>query len=40
MAFAIAALGATGDTLIRGASASNFSFPGFFDVLHGLAVHS
>ena len=40
MAFAIAALGATGDTLIRGASASNVSFPGFFDVLHGLAVHS
>ena len=36
MAFSIAALGATGDTRIEGASCVAVSYPGFFDVLAGL----
>jgi 3-phosphoshikimate 1-carboxyvinyltransferase len=36
MAFAIAALRATGDTLIRGASAARISFPDFFVLLESL----
>ena len=38
MAFAIAALGATGDTEIHGAEAASISFPEFFDWLDDLAV--
>ena len=37
MAFAIAALGATGPTLIEGADAVAVSYPAFFDDLEGLA---
>jgi len=37
MAFAIAALGATGPTLIEGADAVAVSYPGFFDDLERLA---
>ncbi|MCX6544284.1 MAG: 3-phosphoshikimate 1-carboxyvinyltransferase [Acidobacteria bacterium] len=36
MAFAIAALGATGPTTIAGADAVSVSYPGFFDVLEGM----
>lgn len=36
MAFAIAALGATGPTLITGADAAAVSYPAFFDTLDGL----
>jgi 3-phosphoshikimate 1-carboxyvinyltransferase len=38
MAFSIAALRATGDTLIRGADAAAISFPEFFDLLDRVAV--
>lgn len=38
MAFSVAALRATGDTLIRGAEAASISFPEFFDWLDELAV--
>jgi 3-phosphoshikimate 1-carboxyvinyltransferase len=37
MAFAIAALGATGPTTINGADAVAVSYPAFFDHLHRLA---
>jgi len=37
MAFGIAALRASGDTLIRNSDASEVSFPGFFDALEGVA---
>jgi 3-phosphoshikimate 1-carboxyvinyltransferase len=37
MAFAVAALRASGETQIRGADAAVISFPGFFEVLEGLA---
>ncbi len=37
MAFAIAALRATGDTLIQGASAASISFPEFFPLLRHIA---
>ena len=37
MAFAVAALRATGDTLIRGASAAQISYPEFFTMLEKLA---
>ena len=36
MAFAIAALAATGDTLVRGAEAVDVSYPGFFETLASL----
>jgi 3-phosphoshikimate 1-carboxyvinyltransferase len=36
MAFAVAALGATGPTTIRGAGAAAVSYPEFFSVLEGL----
>jgi 3-phosphoshikimate 1-carboxyvinyltransferase len=36
MAFAVAALGATGPTTIRGAEAVDVSYPGFFDALETL----
>ena len=36
MAFAVAALGATGPTVIRGAEAVDVSYPGFFDVLSSI----
>jgi len=36
MAFAVAALGASGDSIIRGAGAVSISYPGFFDVLERL----
>jgi len=36
MAFAVAALGAHGDCLIRGAEAVSVSYPGFFDTLERL----
>jgi 3-phosphoshikimate 1-carboxyvinyltransferase len=36
MAFAIAALGATGPTVINGAGAAAVSYPQFFDVLESL----
>jgi 3-phosphoshikimate 1-carboxyvinyltransferase len=36
MAFAIAALGAGGDSLIRGAESVSVSYPGFFDTLERL----
>jgi 3-phosphoshikimate 1-carboxyvinyltransferase len=36
MAFAIAALGATGSTTIMGADAVSVSYPGFFDVLESM----
>ena len=36
MAFAVAALRATGDTLIRGASAAQISYPEFFSTLEAL----
>jgi 3-phosphoshikimate 1-carboxyvinyltransferase len=36
MAFAIAALGAKGETLIHGADSARISFPGFFDMLEGV----
>lgn len=36
MAFAIAALGATGPTTIAGADAVSVSYPGFFDVLESM----
>ncbi len=37
MAFAVAALRAQGDTLIRGADSARISFPGFFDLLQRVA---
>lgn len=37
MAFAIAALGATGDTLIRGAESAAISYPAFFETLEAIA---
>jgi 3-phosphoshikimate 1-carboxyvinyltransferase len=37
MAFAVAALGAKGQTTILGASAVDISYPGFFEVLGSLA---
>ena len=37
MAFAVAALRAQGDTLIRGADSARISFPEFFDLLHRIA---
>jgi 3-phosphoshikimate 1-carboxyvinyltransferase len=37
MAFAVAALGATGPTTILGARAVDISYPGFFDVLGSVA---
>ena len=37
MAFAIAALGAKGETLIQGADSARISFPGFFDMLESIA---
>ncbi|MGI9102155.1 MAG: 3-phosphoshikimate 1-carboxyvinyltransferase [Terriglobales bacterium] len=37
MAFAVAALRAQGDTLIRGADAARISYPEFFEVLEGVA---
>lgn len=37
MAFAVAALGAKGDTVIRGADCARISFPEFFDVLDTIA---
>jgi 3-phosphoshikimate 1-carboxyvinyltransferase len=37
MAFGVAALRASGETLIHGADASEVSFPGFFNVLAGVA---
>ena len=37
MAFAIAALGATADTVIEGADAVAVSYPAFFDDLDRLA---
>jgi len=37
MAFAVAALRASGETRIRGADAAVISFPAFFEVLEGLA---
>ena len=36
MAFAVAALAADGDSILRGAEAAGISFPEFFDVLGGL----
>ena len=36
MAFAIAALGATGPSTILGADAVDISYPGFFEVLGSL----
>ena len=36
MAFAVAALGASGPTTIHGAGAAAVSYPEFFDVLEGL----
>jgi len=36
MAFAVAALRAQGDTLIRGADSARISFPGFFDMLERI----
>ena len=36
MAFAIAALGATGPTRIKGSEAVDVSYPGFFDTLDAL----
>ena len=36
MAFAVAALGATGPSTIEDAAAVNVSYPDFFDVLEGL----
>jgi 3-phosphoshikimate 1-carboxyvinyltransferase len=38
MAFSVAALGATGDTLIRGAESAAISFPEFFQLLDRVAV--
>ncbi len=38
MAFAVAALRATGDTLIRGSECAAISFPEFFDLLDAVAV--
>ena len=40
MAFAIAALGASGPTRIDGADAVEVSYPAFFDDLERLAVRS
>ncbi|MDT0632833.1 3-phosphoshikimate 1-carboxyvinyltransferase [Rubrivirga litoralis] len=40
MAAAVAALGATGPTTIRGAEAAAVSFPGFWEALEGVAVGS
>jgi 3-phosphoshikimate 1-carboxyvinyltransferase len=37
MAFAIAALGARGDSLIRGAESVTISYPGFFETLERLS---
>jgi 3-phosphoshikimate 1-carboxyvinyltransferase len=37
MAFSVAALRATSDTLIRGAESAAISFPEFFDLLDNLA---
>lgn len=37
MAFAVAALRATGDTLIQGAESAGISFPEFFDLLDNIA---
>jgi 3-phosphoshikimate 1-carboxyvinyltransferase len=37
MAFSVAALGATGDTLIRGAESAAISFPEFFELLDRVA---
>lgn len=36
MAFSVAALGAEGDSMIRGADAARISFPGFFQMLEGV----
>jgi 3-phosphoshikimate 1-carboxyvinyltransferase len=36
MAFAVAALGAEGDSRIRGAESVSVSYPGFFDTLERL----
>ncbi|HLZ00075.1 MAG TPA: 3-phosphoshikimate 1-carboxyvinyltransferase, partial [Candidatus Angelobacter sp.] len=36
MAFAVAALGAKGETLIHGADSARISFPGFFDMLESI----
>jgi 3-phosphoshikimate 1-carboxyvinyltransferase len=38
MAFAVAALRAQGETLIRGAEAAGISYPAFFETLEDLAV--
>jgi 3-phosphoshikimate 1-carboxyvinyltransferase len=38
MAFAIAALGSSGETLIEGAGAAAVSYPQFFSVLESLRV--
>ncbi|HSM78254.1 MAG TPA: hypothetical protein VLT57_11530, partial [Bryobacteraceae bacterium] len=37
MAFAVAALAADGETVIRNAEAASVSFPGFYDVLRSLS---
>jgi 3-phosphoshikimate 1-carboxyvinyltransferase len=37
MAFAVAALGAAGETTIRGADAARISFPEFFDMLEAVS---
>jgi 3-phosphoshikimate 1-carboxyvinyltransferase len=37
MAFAVAALRAQGETLIRGAESAAISYPAFFDTLENLA---
>jgi 3-phosphoshikimate 1-carboxyvinyltransferase len=39
MAFAVAALRAEGETLIRGAEAADISYPGFFRTLEALLEH-
>ena len=36
MAFAVAALGAEGESIIRGAESVSVSYPGFFDTLERL----
>jgi len=36
MAMAVAALGATGETIVRGSEYINISYPGFFETLHGI----
>jgi 5-enolpyruvylshikimate-3-phosphate synthase len=37
MAFAVAALGAKGDTLVHGADCARISFPEFFEMLETVA---